>query len=147
MFNVFWRRAAVSAVPRQAARCRFASTSTFVPPESLVDVNYAPSRGPREGRGPPVLPPTSPTFYTGRSTYFDQLHTLEKLTRTNFTTLRYELTVDDPGAYTAKWTGATNLQWEKGTELFEYVCQQSNYAGSLMLGAYESVDRTAPAVP
>ena len=77
----------------------------------------------------------------------NQLHTLEKLTRTNFTTLRYELTVDDPGAYTAQWSGATNLQWEKDTELFEYVCQQSNYAGSLMLGAYESVDRTTPAVP
>ena len=77
----------------------------------------------------------------------NQLHTLERFTRTNFTTLRYELTVDDPGAYTAKWTGATNLQWEKGTELFEYVCQQSNYAGSLMLGAYENVDRTTLTVP
>jgi hypothetical protein len=30
----------------------------------------------------------------------NQLHTLEKFTRTNFDTLRYELTVDDPGAYT-----------------------------------------------
>ena len=65
----------------------------------------------------------------------NQLHTLEKFTRTNFDTLRYELTVDDPGAYTAKWGGATNLRWESGTELFEYVCQQSNYAGSLMVGA------------
>jgi len=77
----------------------------------------------------------------------NQLHTLERFTRPNYSTLRYELTVDDPGAYTAKWTGATNLQWEEGTELFEYVCQQSNYAGSLMLGAYESVDRTTVAVP
>ena len=77
----------------------------------------------------------------------NQLHTLEKFTRTNFDTLRYELTVDDPGAYTAKWGGATNLRWESGTELFEYVCQQSNYAGSLMLGAYEAVDRTTVAVP
>jgi hypothetical protein len=77
----------------------------------------------------------------------NQLHTLERFTRTNFTTLRYELTVDDPGAYTAKWSGATNLQWEKGTELFEYVCQESNYAGSLMVGAYDSIDRTTLTVP
>ena len=77
----------------------------------------------------------------------NQLHTLERFSRTNFTTLRYELTVDDPGAYTAKWSGATNLQWEKGTELFEYVCQQSNYAGGLMVGAYENVDRSTLAVP
>jgi hypothetical protein len=77
----------------------------------------------------------------------NKLHTLERFTRPNYTTLRYELTVDDPGAYTAPWTGATNLSWEEGTELFEYVCQQSNYAGSLMLGGYESVDRTTVAVP
>ncbi len=76
-----------------------------------------------------------------------QLHILERFTRTNLTTLRYELTVDDPGAYTEKWTGATNLQWESGTELFEYVCQQANYASSLMLGAYENVDRTTLTVP
>jgi hypothetical protein len=77
----------------------------------------------------------------------NQLHTLEKFTRTNFDTLRYELTIDDPGAYTAKWGGATNLRWESGTELFEYVCQQANYAGSLMLGAHEAVDRSTVAVP
>jgi len=77
----------------------------------------------------------------------NQLHTLEKFTRTDFDTLRYELTVDDPGAYTAKWGGATNLRWESGTELFEYVCQQANYAGSLMLGAHEAVDRTTLTVP
>jgi hypothetical protein len=77
----------------------------------------------------------------------EKLHTLERFTRPNYSTLRYELTVDDPGAYTAAWTGATNLQWEEGTELFEYVCQQSNYASTLMLGAYGNVDRTTLTVP
>ena len=77
----------------------------------------------------------------------EQLHTSSDFTRTNLDTLRYELTVDDPGAYTAKWTGATNLRWESGTELFEYVCQQANYAASLMLGAYENVDRATLTVP
>ena len=35
-----------------------------------------------------------------------------------------------------------NLRWENGTELFEYVCQQANYATELMVGDKTSVDRT-----
>jgi hypothetical protein len=77
----------------------------------------------------------------------EQLHTLEKFTRVNQAQVRYEVTVDDPGAYTAPWTTQFNLRWENGTELFEYVCQQANYAHNLMLGAYESVDRTTVTVP
>ena len=33
----------------------------------------------------------------------DRLHTIERFTRTDFNTMRYELTIDDPGAYTATW--------------------------------------------
>src|SRR5438034_6535141 len=54
-----------------------------------------------------------------------------------YTTLfrsRYELTIDDPGAYTAPFTGHVDLRLEEGTELFEYVCQQSNFAAELMVG-------------
>src|ERR1700741_2955825 len=66
----------------------------------------------------------------------EKLRTLEKFTRTDSLTIAYELTIDDPGAYTAPWTTKMNLRWEDGTELFEYVCQQANYAHNLMLGAY-----------
>jgi hypothetical protein len=83
----------------------------------------------------------------GELPHTDQLHTLERFTRTNFTTMRYELTVDDPGAYTAKFSGATNLSWEANTELFEYVCQQSNYAPELMVGQHGTVDRSTLIVP
>ncbi len=119
-------------------------------PESLVPTYYGHSIGWWEGDTLVVdTVGYNEGFWMDREglPHTNQLHTLEKLTRTNFTTLRYELTVDDPGAYTAKWSGAMNLQWEKGTELFEYVCQESNYAGSLMLGGYQRVDRTTPAVP
>ena len=61
--------------------------------------------------------------------------------------MRYEVTVDDPGAYTAPWTAQFNLRWENGTELFEYVCQQANYAGTLMVGDQTSVDRSSEIVP
>lgn len=77
----------------------------------------------------------------------EALHTLERFTRTDFQTIRYELTVDDPGAYTQRFSGATNLRWEAGTELFEYQCQQANYAGELMVGTFEKADRTSAVVP
>jgi hypothetical protein len=77
----------------------------------------------------------------------DRLRTLERLTRTSFSTIRYELTIDDPGAYTGPWSRTLDLSWEAGTELFEYVCQQANYAHELMVGGHASVDRTTPIVP
>ena len=77
----------------------------------------------------------------------DQLRTIEKFTRLDTATLRYELTIDDPGAYTAPFTGHVDLRLEEGTELFEYVCQQSNFAAELMVGAATSVDRSSPIVP
>jgi hypothetical protein len=77
----------------------------------------------------------------------EKLRTLERFTRTDAATIKYELTVDDPGAYTKTWKSGMDLRWEKGTELFEYVCQQGNYAHELMLGAHESVDRSSPIVP
>ena len=56
----------------------------------------------------------------------DQYHQIERLTRTDFSTLRYEVTIDDPGAYTAPWTAGFLLRWEEGAEIFEYVCQENN---------------------
>ena len=56
----------------------------------------------------------------------DQYHQIERFTRTDFNTLRYEVTIDDPGAYTAPWTAGFLLRWEAGAEIFEYICQQNN---------------------
>ena len=61
--------------------------------------------------------------------------------------MRYEVTVEDLGAYTAKWTTSVILRWEQGTELFEYVCQQSNYAPELMVGEHGKVDRSTLIIP
>ncbi|HEY9462517.1 MAG TPA: hypothetical protein VIR54_05470 [Vicinamibacterales bacterium] len=83
----------------------------------------------------------------GQLPHTNQLHLLEKYTRTSVGSMRYELTVDDPGAYTKPFTGTSNLRWEDGTELFEYVCQQANQAYTLMVGEGTSVDRTTLIVP
>jgi hypothetical protein len=63
-----------------------------------------------------------------------QLHLTERLTRLNVDNLNYEGTIDDPGAYTAPWTSGYTLGWSKGSELFEYVCQENNLSPESMAG-------------
>jgi hypothetical protein len=77
----------------------------------------------------------------------DLLHMTERFTRTDSNTTRYDVTIDDKGAYTAPWTAGFQLRWEPGTELFEYVCQENNFASTLMVGTQDSVDRTSTIVP
>lgn len=71
-----------------------------------------------------------------------QLHLTERLTRTDFDTLNYEVTIDDPGAYTAPWTSGYTLGWTRGSELFEYICQENNLSPEGMLTGTPS--RVAP---
>ena len=88
-------------------------------------------------------------FWMDRGTHphTEKMHMIERITRTDMNTMKYEVTVDDPGAYTAPWTGQFSLRYVQGDELFEYVCQDNNYAPELMQGVLESVDRTSPIVP
>ena len=39
------------------------------------------------------------------------------------------------------------MTWGPDRELFEYVCQQSNYAHELMVGQQKKIDRTSIIVP
>lgn len=64
----------------------------------------------------------------------EQYHQIERFTRTDFSTMRYEVTIDDPGAYTAPWTAGFPLRWEAGAELFEYVCQENNLNPGMTMG-------------
>jgi hypothetical protein len=57
------------------------------------------------------------------------------------------VTIDDPGAYTAVWTGGFLLGWDPEEELFEYVCQDNNLATGLLVGSEKSVDRSSSIVP
>jgi len=63
----------------------------------------------------------------------DRLHTIEKFTRTNYSTLKYEITIEDPGAHTAPWTSGFYFRWTPG-ESFEFVCQENNLAPELIMG-------------
>ena len=77
----------------------------------------------------------------------ERLHTIERITRTDAASLQYEMTIEDPSVYTAPWKARFDMRWEQGTELFEYVCQEANYAHDLMVGTLQSVDRTTPIIP
>jgi hypothetical protein len=56
----------------------------------------------------------------------EALHTIEKFTRTNALMMRYEVTIDDPNAYTNSWTSSFLIPWAPSTELMEYICQENN---------------------
>ena len=56
----------------------------------------------------------------------EDLHVIERYTRTDEQTLRYEVTIDDPKTYSKPWTSAYTIPWHEGSELMEYVCQENN---------------------
>ena len=56
----------------------------------------------------------------------EKLHVIERYTRVNELTLRYEFTIDDPGAYSEPWSNSYTIPWAPGAELYEYICQENN---------------------
>jgi hypothetical protein len=68
----------------------------------------------------------------GGKPHTNKLHVIERYTRTDLYTLRYEATIDDPGAYTAPWKIAFDVIWDPEGEIQEYICQENNrWAGGL----------------
>jgi len=56
----------------------------------------------------------------------EALHTVERFTRRDEMTLHYQVTIEDPGAYTRPWTTSYTIPWSPGAELMEYVCHENN---------------------
>ena len=55
-----------------------------------------------------------------------KMHLVERFTRVDKDTLRYEFTVDDPSTWTAKWSAS--IPMTRTDELiYEYACHESNY--------------------
>jgi len=55
-----------------------------------------------------------------------KLHVVERYTRTGPDSLKWEIKVDDPGAWEKPWTAMIPLRHSKEA-LFEYACQEGNY--------------------
>lgn len=64
-------------------------------------------------------------FTNGGLPHTDKLKLLERFTRTDFDTLRYDVTIDDPGAYTRPWSTGWTLRWVGGAELPAHFCQDN----------------------
>jgi hypothetical protein len=64
-------------------------------------------------------------FTNGGLPHTEQLKLIEKFTRENFDTLKYEVTVDDPGAYTRPWSSSWSLRWVTGQEMPRHLCQEN----------------------
>lgn len=78
----------------------------------------------------------------------EAVHITEYFTRLDRNTLDYRFVMEDPLTYDAPVEGRLRLNWSEGEELFEYMCQQSNYAPELMVNnSLEAVGRTSPIVP
>jgi hypothetical protein len=64
-------------------------------------------------------------FSNGGLPHTSLLHLTERFSRPDFDTLHYEVTIDDPGAYTKPWTSSWDLHWVGGEELPIYFCQDN----------------------
>jgi hypothetical protein len=55
----------------------------------------------------------------------DALHLIERISRPDYETLHYEVTIDDLKAYTRQWTASWDIPWSE-EEMIEYFCQDNN---------------------
>jgi len=64
-------------------------------------------------------------FTNGGLPHTEALHLTERFSRPDLNTLKYEVTVDDPQAYTRQWTGGWTVQWVPNEEIQEYFCEEN----------------------
>jgi len=64
-------------------------------------------------------------FTNGGLPHTEALHLTERFTRSDFGTLKYQVTVDDSQTYTRPWTGGWTIQWVPDEEIQEYFCEEN----------------------
>lgn len=76
-------------------------------------------------------------------------HVTEYFRRPDADTLYYTFVMQDPNAYEAPVVGRLSLAWREGEELFEFICQQANYAFDLMVNPQDlnAIGKTSPIIP
>ncbi len=56
----------------------------------------------------------------------DQLHVIERYTRTDLGHIAYEITIDDPVTYTKPWKNVRTFTLRPDWEIMEYSCEENN---------------------
>jgi hypothetical protein len=72
----------------------------------------------------------------------ENLHLVERFTRVDADTLRYEFTVDDPRSFTRAWTAAIDSAKTEGP-ILEYACHEGNYGMRNLLSAARAEEKKA----
>ena len=70
------------------------------------------------------------------------MHLIERFTRTAPDTIMYEFTVDDPSAFTRPWTAQIPMKKTEGP-IIEYACNEGNYAMEGMLAGARADEKKA----
>ena len=67
------------------------------------------------------------------------LHLVERITRMDADTLRYEFTVSDPTTWAAPWTARVDMT-RTDEPLYEYACHEGNYSMASSLSGARAID-------
>ena len=73
----------------------------------------------------------------------ESMHVVERFTRVDADTLDYTVTITDPKVYTKPWTVRLPLNRDDTYQIFEYSCQEGNYALPNALSYGRKRDREA----
>ena len=159
-----WERCLTQGLPRIAKRAYNANVQIFQTPNHLAvhhemihETRIIPigrphleagvrqwmgdSRGRWEG-DTLVVDTTNFTANTNFRGVTDGLHMIERFTRTDAGTLRYEITFEDPTTWTRSWTIARPLKKTEGP-IFEYACHEGNYGMEGILSGGRVLEKTA----
>ena len=71
----------------------------------------------------------------------EALKIVERFTRVDADTVDYDVTIDDPGPFTAPWRVAMPLNRDRGYQIYEYACHEGNYGLENSLRAGRADDR------
>jgi hypothetical protein len=68
--------------------------------------------------------------------YSEDLHIVERFTRTDANTIHYEITIEDPSMYRSPWTVSFPMTRDDSYTIYEYACHEGNTATeSILRGA------------
>ena len=85
------------------------------------------------------------TNFTGKTSFRgsdENLHLIERFTRTGADTILYEFTVDDPTAFVAPWKAEVPMRRSAGP-MYEFACHEGNFALGRMLSIARDAEKAA----
>ena len=73
----------------------------------------------------------------------EALHVIERFTRVDAGTIKYEVRIEDPAIYTRPWKVAMPLSRDDDYQIYEYACHEGNRAVELILGGARAEEKAA----